>query len=115
MHELSIAMSILDIAEEEAHRQGNAQVTAIHLKLGPLSGVVKEALLASFEMAREGTDLENCRLVILEMPIIVYCPKCESERSVASMQLLCCPNCATPTPDIRKGRELEVSALELCQ
>ena len=41
MHELSIAMSILDVAEEEAERQGGARVVAVHLKLGPLSGVVQ--------------------------------------------------------------------------
>ncbi|MFI5070488.1 MAG: hydrogenase/urease maturation nickel metallochaperone HypA, partial [Terriglobales bacterium] len=46
MHELSIAMSIVELAEEEA-QQRNAQVTAVHLKLGALSGVVKEALCFS--------------------------------------------------------------------
>jgi hydrogenase nickel incorporation protein HypA/HybF len=40
MHELSIAMSIVELAEEEAERRG-VQVTAVHLKLGALSGVVK--------------------------------------------------------------------------
>ena len=43
MHELSIALSILDLAAEEAGRRGG-RVVAVHLKLGPLSGVVKEAL-----------------------------------------------------------------------
>ncbi len=44
MHELSIAMSIVELAEEEAERR-SVQVNAVHLKLGALSGVVKEALL----------------------------------------------------------------------
>ena len=51
MHELSIAMSILDVAGEEAQRL-NAKVIAIRLKLGPLSGVVKEALLSAYDLAR---------------------------------------------------------------
>ena len=34
MHELSIALSILDIAAEEAERRGGVGVAAIHLKLG---------------------------------------------------------------------------------
>ena len=50
MHELSIALSILDIVEEESARRGDAAVAAIHLRLGPLSGVVKEALLSAFEL-----------------------------------------------------------------
>ena len=55
MHELSIAMSIVEMAEEEAEQRGGVQVSAVHLKLGALSGVVKEALLSSYEMACEGT------------------------------------------------------------
>jgi hydrogenase nickel incorporation protein HypA/HybF len=35
MHELSIALSIVDMAEEEAQRH-EARVSAVHLRLGPL-------------------------------------------------------------------------------
>ncbi len=59
MHELSIAMSIVELAEEEAERRG-VQVTAVHLKLGLLSGVVKDALLSCHEIACEGTRLRGC-------------------------------------------------------
>ena len=48
MHELSIALSLLDQVAEEAERRGGVQVHAIHLRLGPLSGVVKEALLSAY-------------------------------------------------------------------
>jgi hydrogenase nickel incorporation protein HypA/HybF len=50
MHELSIALSLVDLAQEEAERQGG-RVCAVHLRLGALAGVVKEALLLSYEMA----------------------------------------------------------------
>ena len=50
MHELSIALSLLDQVAEEAERRGGVQVHAIHLRLGPLSGVVKEALLSAYEL-----------------------------------------------------------------
>ncbi len=59
MHELSIALSIVEGAEEEVERQGGGRVYAVHLRLGPLSGVVKEALLFSYELACEGTSLEG--------------------------------------------------------
>lgn len=64
MHELSIAMSIVEIAEEESERLGGAHVCAIHVKLGSLSGVAKEALLSCFDLACENTPLSDCRLVI---------------------------------------------------
>src|SRR5438132_1256533 len=66
MHELSIAMSIVELAGEEAEERGGCTIQAVHLKLGPLAGVVKRALLASYEMACEGTVLENSRLIIEE-------------------------------------------------
>jgi hydrogenase nickel incorporation protein HypA/HybF len=71
MHELSIAMSIVEMAEEEAQRHGS-RVSAVHLKLGALSGVVKEALLSSFEMACFDTPLAGSCLVIEEVPIVVF-------------------------------------------
>ena len=75
MHELSIALSILDVAAEEAERQGGGRVVAVHLKLGPLSGVVKEALLSAYELAREGSRLDRLRIwSSRRSPVVAYCP-----------------------------------------
>ena len=112
MHELSVAMSLLDAAEEEAeHHDGRVQ--AIHLKLGPLSGVVKEALLSAFEMAREGTSMAGASLLIEETPVVVYCPKCQARRELASIQTFACPVCGSPVSEVVKGKELEMVALEM--
>jgi hydrogenase nickel incorporation protein HypA/HybF len=113
MHELSIALGILDVAEEEAARRGGARVAAIHLKLGPLSGVVKEALLSAFELARETSLFPQAELVIEEVPVEAYCPACAGERPVVSIQQLCCAACGASTPTVVRGRELEVTALEI--
>jgi hydrogenase nickel incorporation protein HypA/HybF len=112
MHELSIAMSILDVVAEEAERQGG-RVVAIHLKLGPLSGVVRHALVSAFELAREGTPFEGAELIVQDVPVVAYCPTCASDQTLASVQELCCPACGVPTPEIVSGRELEVVALEI--
>ena len=45
MHELSIAVNIAEVAAEEAERLGLQNVAAVHVIVGELSGVVKEALL----------------------------------------------------------------------
>lgn len=112
MHELSIAMSIIELVEEESERRG-AQVTAVHLKLGELSGVVKDALLGSFELACEQSSLRNARLIVEAVPVRVFCPKCEAERPISSIQLFCCAECGTPSAEVVQGRELEVVALEI--
>jgi hydrogenase nickel incorporation protein HypA/HybF len=73
VHELSIALSILDLVGEEAERRG-VRVLAIHLKLGPLSGVVKEALLPAYDLARGGGPLAEARLMVEEAPLRARCP-----------------------------------------
>lgn len=113
MHELSIALSIIEGVEEEIARRPDVRVAAVHLKLGPLSGVVKDALLFSYELACEGTPLEGSRLEIEEIPVVLYCATCGQERPAVSMQRICCAICDTPSADIRRGSELEVFALEL--
>ena len=106
-------MSMIEMATEEAERRGGVQVSAVHLKLGPLSGVVKEALLFSYDVACEGTPLEGSRLVIEDVPVVVYCPECEEERTLDSIQKFSCAVCETPTPQILRGQELEIVALEI--
>lgn len=115
MHELSVAMSILDVAEEEVERRGGVQVEAIHIKLGPLSGVVKEALLSAYQLASEQTPFEHARLVIEEVPVVVFCSKCQAERPVHSVQWFCCAECGTPASEVLHGRELQLAALELAE
>jgi hydrogenase nickel incorporation protein HypA/HybF len=112
MHELSIAMSIVDLAEEEAEQRG-VTIIAVHLKLGPLSGVIKSALLSAYEMACEQTPLAGSKLVIEEVPIVVHCPTCQASRTLPSMQWFSCPACGTPVSEVLQGRELVVTALEI--
>jgi len=115
MHELSIAMGILELSEEESEKRGGVHVNAIHIRLGPLSGVVKEALLSAWQLASEQTAFETSRLVIEEVPIAVFCSHCQTERPVRSIQQMCCVECDTPSIDVLHGRELLVSALELAE
>jgi hydrogenase nickel incorporation protein HypA/HybF len=67
MHELSIALSIIDGVTEEAGQHGGGAVRAVHLRLGRLSGVVREALLFAYDQACEGTLLEGSELRIEEV------------------------------------------------
>jgi hydrogenase nickel incorporation protein HypA/HybF len=113
MHELSIATTMVEMAAEEAARRGGARVLAVHLRLGRLSGVVKDALLFSWDVACESTPLEGSRLVVEETPVVVHCAECRADRTLPAGGWLSCPVCDLPTPDVVSGRELEVVALEI--
>lgn len=113
MHELSIALSILEIAAEESARRGGVAVRAIHVRLGPLAGVAPEALVSSFELARACSPFVDCRLVIEAVALVMACPICQAERAVDSVQSLSCSVCGTPARTLVSGRELEVVAMEI--
>jgi len=112
MHELSIAMGIVDLALEEARERG-VTIDAIYLDLGPLSGVVADALLFSWKVACQGTPLEGSRLLIREIPVEIHCTTCSADRKLNSMQWLCCPTCGTPALQVIHGKELAITALEV--
>jgi hydrogenase nickel incorporation protein HypA/HybF len=111
MHELSLAMSLVDAACEEAARLGDVRVEALHLRLGALSGVVREALEFSFDLAAEGTAIAGARLEVEEVPVIVFCPACRVERELPGLQSFRCPVCGAETPEVVGGRELELVAM----
>lgn len=101
------------MATEEVDRRGGGSVSALHLKLGPLSGVVKEALTFSYEIACQGTVLEGSQLVIEDVPVVIHCARCRADEVVNSIQSLRCGRCGELSLEVIQGRELEVVALEL--
>jgi hydrogenase nickel incorporation protein HypA/HybF len=115
MHELSIAMSIVEGAEEEAAKHPGERVWTVHLRLGQLSGVVRDALLFSYELACEGTALEGSFLEIQDVTPAFFCGVCQAEREIASIQDLLCGECSTPSAELIRGREILIVGLELGQ
>lgn len=113
MHELSIALSILQIARVESADRGNAPIKAIHIAVGPLSGVVTQALASAYEVAAPTMGFGDTRLVIEEMPVRIYFARCQGEQQVDSIQQLRCPICQTPSGDVVGGRELDITAMEI--
>jgi hydrogenase nickel incorporation protein HypA/HybF len=113
MHELSIAYNLVEVASQSAVEAGAARVTAVHLRLGALSGVVRDALEFTYEIATADTLLAHSKLIVKELPVRVFCPACQAEVELASVQRFRCPKCDTPSGDIRQGRELEIESIEI--
>ena len=113
MHELSVALSIIEGATEEARKHNDAKVKAVHLRLGAMSGVVKDALLFSWEIVCQGTELETSRLEIEEIPVVVFCENCGENKMLGAINNIVCPDCETPATQIVSGKELLVTALEI--
>jgi hydrogenase nickel incorporation protein HypA/HybF len=113
MHELSIAVSIIDSVLEQCELRRSLE--AIHLRLGPLSGVDRAALEFAYEVAREETPLAQTRLVITETPVEFHCQHCNCARNPVSLQNMTCSTCGTPAGEITAGMELEIVAIEVME
>jgi hydrogenase nickel incorporation protein HypA/HybF len=113
MHELSIAVNIVDGALEELRRQGAEQATAVHLRMGRLSGVDREALLFSYGIACQDTALADSRLVIEDVEVAILCPSCNAERPTRSFPVLTCAECGAFAKRVVHGEELEITGMEI--
>jgi hydrogenase nickel incorporation protein HypA/HybF len=113
MHELSIALSIVDGVLEEAQRHGAASVEVVYLRLGRLSGVDREALLFSYRIATQDTPLAKSRLIVDDVDVTLFCPVCRGERPSRGLSALVCSACGAIGEGIVHGEELEISKLEI--
>ena len=115
MHELSIAYNLVEIASRVALDVEAKKVEAVTLRLGALSGIVKEALLFSYDIVTEDTILAGSRLEIEEVPVVVHCARCGANSTLPGIQQFRCLHCDEPTADIVQGKELEIVSLEYAE
>ena len=65
MHELSIALSLIDAVCDELTRLGDGvSVRTVRVRVGPLSGVVPDALSFAFDVAAAESAIAGARLDI---------------------------------------------------
>lgn len=110
MHELGILTGVVSTVTEAA--QGRA-ISAVGLRVGTRSGVIEEALMASWPIAIAGTACEDARLSIDMVEATVFCPQCQKEQPIDEYFALACPVCDFPTADLRHGREFEVAYVDV--
>lgn len=113
MHELSIALNIVEGVLEELHARGEGQVETVHIRVGRLSGVDKDALAFSYGVACQNTPIAKSRLLIEDVDVTIFCPNCKTERHVLAFPALACAECGSPAEKVLRGKELEITALEM--
>jgi hydrogenase nickel incorporation protein HypA/HybF len=64
MHELSIAVSLVDAICEELPKLGDVSIRSVRIRVGALSGVVPDALTFAFDVAADGSRVAGARLDI---------------------------------------------------
>lgn len=112
MHELSIALGIVKIAEDETTKAKAKTVSKIELEIGVLSGIEMSSLDFIWESAVKDSVLENAIREIFIIPGKGQCMDCDEIFEIHKIYD-CCPRCNSNFKGILQGKELRVKALEV--
>ena len=107
MHEVSLMQNLLDVVSATVKREGGEKVNVIHLKLGDLSGVNRDALEFAFEVLKDGTVAEKSKLEIENVPLKARCKDCGTDFSPSDL-IFRCEKCGSSNLEIVSGREMEI-------
>jgi hydrogenase nickel incorporation protein HypA/HybF len=110
MHELSIALSIVESAEEAARKNDATVITKVEVEIGTMAGVETEALLFGWDSVTQGTMAENAPLVIHSIRAEAHCLECGKDFPVDNF-FSECPHCKSYRYQVTKGKELRISSL----
>lgn len=108
MHEMSVAVAVVEQVEAAAREHGMSAVEEVRLQIGELAGVVPDALLFCFDLACAGTVLEGARLVTEDVAARARCGPCGGDWAVGMPPSLCCPRCGGACAELLTGRELQI-------
>jgi len=112
MHELSIAMGIVKIAEDETKKANKTKVQRIELEIGSLSGVEIVSLKYVWEVAVKDSVLEGAILEIDFKKAKAKCFECETEFEMKKI-FDSCTKCNSHFKNILQGKEMRIVALEV--
>lgn len=112
MHEMSIAMALIEQMEQVAREQKARAIPKVTVTIGSLAGVDAEALRAVFELAAETSVAAGAVLEIEPVQAAVLCRGCGKE-TVPEPPFLCCGACGGAEVEVVRGRELYIKAMEI--
>lgn len=112
MHEMSIAINIIDIAEETALKNGAQKINEIVLDVGTLSGIETESLLFCYDSACKNTMAEGSHLKLNIIPALAVCDSCGYEFEADSPAPVC-PKCDNYVLMVSGGRELKIKSINV--
>ncbi|MGL5786712.1 MAG: hydrogenase maturation nickel metallochaperone HypA [Bacteroidales bacterium] len=114
MHELSIAMSIVDIALEEAKMLNATEVIDIDIEVGHWAGVDCDALLFSLDAAKQYSPLlKKSKINLIRKEPLMYCEGCNKEFRPDVQYVTNCALCNSEKIKLIQGRELSVLSLNI--
>jgi len=113
MHEVSIALSLLEIIEKKCREEGYSWVESVKVRIGQASSILPEALNFAFEMAKKETIAREAALLIDLIPVKALCKTCLHSFEGKNLYIFECPFCSSSSLQIISGHELQLVEMEV--
>ena len=112
MHEMTIAMNIVDIICKQANDENAHKINSVDLEIGELSGIMIESLEFCFEAACKNTLADGAGLNINTIKAEAFCKSCNKNFAIES-DFSPCPTCDNFNYELLKGKELLIKSFNI--
>jgi len=112
MHEMSVAINIIEIASAEAAKHNSNIVTGVEVEIGQLSGIEIDSLKFSFDIAKKNTPLQKANTKFILISAEAICKDCNNKFLIDDF-IDSCPHCNNYDLEIIKGKELKVRSINI--
>ena len=112
MHEMTIAMNIVDIVCKQANYENALKINSVDLEIGELSGIMIDSLEFCFDAACKNTIAEDANLNIHTINAEAFCKTCKNNFNIES-DFSPCPTCKDFDYEMKKGKELSIKSFNI--
>ena len=111
MHEMPIAVEIVNRTIDIAQQNDAVRVTEVEVEVGDMRQVVPEALELAFKVVAEGSVVEGAELRIVEEKVAAVCNACGCEFSPEIDASFVCPQCEQADARIVAGNDIILKSI----
>lgn len=114
MHEVSIALSMVNELARIARENNAKYITTVNLRIGRASGIVMDSLKFAFDAIKlENPLISSAEIAIEEVPLRYECNDCESSFEAEDILFQSCPDCKSYSLKLLSGEEMDIVNMEL--
>ncbi|HDN95128.1 MAG TPA: hydrogenase maturation nickel metallochaperone HypA [Nitrospirae bacterium] len=114
MHEVAIAMGMVDELLRIGRENNAKSITRVSLKIGKISGIVTDSLKFAFDAVKlEHPVMLTAELTINEVPLIYDCNDCDKSFEADNFYFPSCPECDSFNLTLISGEEQDIENVEL--
>jgi hydrogenase nickel incorporation protein HypA/HybF len=110
MHEFSLAIEVINLAQREAEKNLAESIQEITIEVGDLSGVEADAFESALDLLVKDSILKNAEIKIVRTPGKGKCNACNLEFEM-KFRMATCPQCQCFPSEISGGEEFRVVSL----